>query len=81
MGSFSRRNRAMHFDHVFRSCNMEGSTIICLLRRRNGLIFKEVLGHSTQNPGRFNINSSLKEEEWAHFQGATEPRYPKPRRV
>ena len=63
----------MHFDHVFRSCNMEGSTLICLLRRRNRLIFKGEHGHFTQNPGGFYINSSLKEEERAHFHGGTGP--------
>ena len=73
MGSFSRRNQAMHFDRVFRSCNMEGSTIIFLLRRRNGLIFKAERGHFTQNPGGFDNNSSFKEEERVHFQGGTRP--------
>ena len=50
----------MHFDRVFRSCNIEGSTIIFLLRRRNGLIFKVEPGYFTQNPGGFNNNFSLR---------------------
>ena len=63
----------MHFDRVFRSCKMEGSTIIFLLRRRNRLIFKVEPGHFTQNPGGFYNNFSLKEEEWAHFRRGTGP--------
>ena len=75
MGSFSRRNWATL------PKTQEGSTIIFLLRRRNGLIFKEELGHFTENPGGFYNNFSFKEEERAHFQGGTWPLYPKPRRV
>ena len=52
----------MNFDQVFRSCNMEGFTIIFLLRRRTEFIFKEELGHFTQNPGRLYNNFSFKEE-------------------
>ena len=63
----------MHFDSVFRSCNMEGSTIIFLLRRNNELIFKEEPGHFTQKPGGFDNNSSFKEEERAYFHGGTGP--------
>ena len=64
----------MNFDCVFRSCKMEGSTIVFLLRTRNWLIFKGHLGNFTQNPGRFYNNFSFKEEERAHFQGGTGPR-------
>ena len=81
MGLFSRMNQTKHFDRGFRICNMEGSTIIFLLRRRNGLILKVEPGYFTQNPGGFYNNLSIKEEERAHFQGGTGPLYSKPSRV
>ena len=61
MGSFSRRNWATF------PKTPEGLTIIFLLRRRKGLIFKEEPGHFTHNPGGFYNNISFKKKEGLIF--------------